>query len=63
MCAVEAALNDDNRYADFVFEVVTRRYLNSPVVITTKKSFSECADVFTSAACVVTRSPESPFLL
>ena len=47
-------LNYDNRYADLLFEVVTRRYLNSPVLITTNKPFSEWTDVFSSAACVVT---------
>jgi len=47
-------LNYDNRYADLLFEVVTRRYLNRPVIITTNKPFSEWADVFSSAACVVT---------
>ena len=47
-------LNYDNRYADLLFEVVTRRYLNSPVLITTNKPFSEWAEVFSSAACVVT---------
>ena len=47
-------LNYDNRYADLLFEVVTRRYLNVPVLITTNKPFSEWADVFSSAACVVT---------
>ena len=48
-------LNYDNRYADLLFEVVTRRYLTVPVLITTNKPFSEWADVFSSAACVVTR--------
>ena len=43
-----------NRYADLLFEVVTRRYLTVPVLITTNKPFSEWADVFSSAACVVT---------
>ena len=47
-------LNYDNRYADLLFEVVTRTYLTSPVLITTNKPFSEWADVFSSAACVVT---------
>ena len=47
-------LNYDNRYADLLFEVVTRRYLTSPVLITTNKPFSEWAEVFSSAACVVT---------
>ena len=48
-------LNYDNRYADLLFEVVTRRYLTSPVLITTNKPFSEWGDVFSSAACVVTK--------
>ena len=47
-------LTYDNRYADLLFEVVTRRYLSLPVLITTNKPFSEWADVFSSAACVVT---------
>ena len=47
-------LNYDNRYADLLFEVVTRRYLNVPVLITTNKPFSEWTEVFSSAACVVT---------
>ena len=42
-------LNYDNRYADLLFEVVAR-----PVHITSNKPFSECNDVFSSAACVVT---------
>ena len=33
---------------------LTRRYLTSPVLITTNKPFSEWGDVFSSAACVVT---------
>ena len=47
-------LNYDNRYADLLFEVVTRRYLHRPIIITTNKPFAEWADVFSSAACVVT---------
>ena len=47
-------LNYDNRYADLLFEVVTRRYLTVPVLISTNKPFSQWADVFSSAACVVT---------
>ena len=46
-------LNYDNRYADLLFEVVTRRYLTHPV-LTANKPFSEWNDVFSSAACVVT---------
>ena len=47
-------LNYDNRYADLLFEVVTRRYLNRPILITTNKPFAEWGEVFSSAACVVT---------
>lgn len=47
-------LNYDNRYADLLFEVVTRRYLNRSIILTTNKPFAEWADVFSSAACVVT---------
>ncbi len=44
----------DNRYADLLFEVITRRYQKRPVIVTTNKPFSEWGDVFPSAACVVT---------
>ena len=44
----------DNRYADLLFEVVTRRYLNRPTLITTNKPFKQWNDVFPNAACVVT---------
>jgi len=44
----------DNRYADLLFEVVTRRYLQRPIVLTTNKAFGEWNDVFPNAACVVT---------
>lgn len=47
-------LNYDNRYADLLFEVVTRRYLERPIILTTNKPFAEWTDVFSSAACVVT---------
>ncbi len=44
----------DNRYADLLFEVVTRRYLKRPTVITTNKPFAEWHEVFPNAGCVVT---------
>lgn len=44
----------DNRYADLLFEVVTRRYQQRPTIITTNKTFGEWSDVFPNAACVVT---------
>jgi DNA replication protein DnaC len=47
-------LSYDNRHADLLFEVVTQRYLQRSVVITTNKSFEEWNEVFPNAACVVT---------
>ena len=44
----------DNRHADLLFEVVTRRYTERPIVVTTNKPFAEWGDVFPNAACVVT---------
>lgn len=44
----------DNRYADLLFEVVTRRYLQRPIIVTTNKPFGEWNHVFPNAACVVT---------
>lgn len=47
-------LSYDTRYADLFFEVVTRRYLQRSIVLTTNKPFGEWNDVFPNAACVVT---------
>src|SRR5690606_14572662 len=48
-------LSYDNRYADLLFEVVTRRYeAGKSIVLTTNKSFDEWSEVFPHAACVVT---------
>ena len=48
-------LSYDARYADLLFEVVTRRYeAQKPIVLTTNKAFSEWPSVFPNAACVVT---------
>jgi DNA replication protein DnaC len=47
-------LSYDNRHADLLFEVITRRYERASTVITTNKPFSEWNDVFPNAACVVT---------
>jgi DNA replication protein DnaC len=47
-------LSYDSRYADLLFEVITRRYqLHRPVVLTTNKSFGEWNQVFPNATCVV----------
>jgi len=47
-------LSYDNRHADLLFEVVSRRYGQRSIVLTTNKPFSEWTDVFPNAACVVT---------
>jgi DNA replication protein DnaC len=48
-------LSYDNRYADLLFEVVTRRY-DGPrsIVLSTNKPFAEWSEVFPHAACTVT---------
>jgi DNA replication protein DnaC len=44
----------DTRYADLLFEVITRRYqLRRPLVLTTNRAFSEWNQVFPNATCVV----------
>lgn len=50
-------LSYDSRYADLLFQVVTRRYQHGSqrsIVLTTNKPFAEWKDVFPNAACVVT---------
>lgn len=48
-------LSYDNRYADLLFEVVTRRYeAHKPILLSTNKAFTEWNEVFPHAACVVT---------
>jgi DNA replication protein DnaC len=47
-------LSYDNRHADLLFEIVTRRYGQKPIVVTTNKAFGEWNEVFPNAACVVT---------
>ena len=46
-------LSYDTRYADLLFEVVTRRYHQRSIVLTTNKPFGEWSEVFPNAACVV----------
>jgi DNA replication protein DnaC len=44
----------DTRYADLLFEVVTRRYqLRRPLILTTNRIFTEWNQVFPNATCVV----------
>ncbi len=47
-------LSYDNRYADLLFEVVSRRYEHKPLLLTTNKPFAEWAEVFPNATSVVT---------
>lgn len=56
LCVDEVGyLSYDSRYADLLFEVVTRRYeAQKPLLLSTNKAFSEWSEVFPHAACVVT---------
>lgn len=48
-------LSYSNRYADLLFEVITRRYNeHRPILLSTNKPFAEWSQVFPNAACVVT---------
>ena len=47
-------LSYDHRHADLLFEVISRRYLKVPTLITTNKPFSEWNEVFPNATSVVT---------
>ncbi|HXH28419.1 MAG TPA: IS21-like element helper ATPase IstB [Candidatus Polarisedimenticolia bacterium] len=44
----------DQRHADLLFQVVSRRYEHSSILLTTNKPFSEWGEVFPSATSVVT---------
>ena len=46
-------LSYDSRYADLLFEVVTRRYHQRSTIITTNKIFADWKEVFPNAASVV----------
>lgn len=56
LCVDEVGyLSYDSRYADLLFEVVTRRYeAQKPLLLSTNKAFSGWSEVFPHAACVVT---------
>jgi DNA replication protein DnaC len=56
LCVDEVGyLSYSSRYADLLFEVVTRRYeLHKSIVISTNKAFAEWPEVFPHAACTVT---------
>jgi len=46
-------LSYDDRHADLLFEVVSRRNGERPIVLTTNKPFKEWNQVFPNASCVV----------
>lgn len=46
-------LSYSSRYADLLFELISRRHENKSTLITTNKSFAEWGEVFPNAACVV----------
>jgi DNA replication protein DnaC len=56
LCVDEVGyLSYNSRYADLLFEVVTRRYdTQRPVLLSTNKAFADWGEVFPHAACVVT---------
>ena len=47
-------LSYDTRHADLLFEVVSRRYENKSIVLTTNKPFRQWGEVFPNATSVVT---------
>ena len=46
-------LSYSNRHADLLFELTNRRYEKRSTILTTNRPFSEWAEVFPNAACVV----------
>lgn len=46
-------LASSSEHADLLFELVTRRYQQKPIVLTSNKSFTDWAEVFPNAGCVV----------
>jgi DNA replication protein DnaC len=47
-------LSSTSKHADLLFEVVTRRYQQKSIILTTNKAFKEWNEVFPSSGCVVT---------
>lgn len=46
-------LSYSNRHADLLFEIVSRRYEEKSTLVTTNRPFSEWAELFPNASCVV----------
>ena len=47
-------LATSTEHANLLFEVITRRYQQKPVILTTNKPFTEWGEVFPNSTCVVT---------
>ena len=47
-------LSTSAEHADLLFEIVTRRYREKSIILTTNKPFTQWNEVFPSSACVVT---------
>lgn len=46
-------LSYSNRHADLLFEIISRRYQEKSTLVTTNKPFTEWAELFPNASCVV----------
>jgi len=46
-------LSYSNRHADLLFEIVSRRYEEKSILVTTNRPFAEWNEVFPNASCVV----------
>lgn len=46
-------LGASHEHAEHLFELVTRRYRQKPIVVTSNRAFSEWGDVFPNATCIV----------
>ena len=46
-------LSYSNRHADLLFEVVSQRYEERSIIVTTNKPFAEWKEIFPNASCVV----------
>ena len=46
-------LSYSNRHADLLFEIVSQRYEERSIIVTTNRPFAEWKEVFPNASCVV----------
>jgi DNA replication protein DnaC len=46
-------LSYSNRHADLLFEIVSRRYEQRSIIVTTNRPFAEWNEIFPNASCVV----------